>query len=374
MDRWLSKVNDEIPESDTHKTFSIRNNLPMLINDLCRLLDSGDYNSSLHSSKDHGERRSDFDNYSLMHVIREYRILKQVIFDLLDEKIDLHIDERNAIMFIIDRAIEQAGEAFFNTRQDEKEEARQKAEKVVQNLQEEGELRDNFFSGVTHDLKNPINNIKMAVEFMENYQVKQESQAKLLEAIRTSAHRAEALIRDLLDINLIKSGNKLPINPEVSDILKLISQSVNSFETETQQRIKVDAQCSELKGYWDSSMIIRAIDNLLQNAIKYGDENAPISVLLSKSPIYASVAVHNEGKTIPEEKRASLFNRFYRADEDHASGWGLGLSLVQGIVDAHGGKIDLLSEEGKGTTFTLRIPHGSISPNGEEEELQNTKV
>ena len=374
MDRWLQKVNDEIPESDSHKNYSIKNNLPELISDLCKLLESGDFKAGLHSSKDHGEKRSDFDNYSLMHLIREYRILKQVIFDLLDEKTVLQIEERNAIMFIIDRAIEQAGEAFFNIRQDEKEEARQKAEKIVQNLQEEGVLRDNFFSGVTHDLKNPINNIKMAVEFMENYKVKQESQAKLLEAIRTSAHRAEALIRDLLDINLIKSGNKLPLNPEVSDLLELTRQSVNGFKTETRQRIGVDAQCFKCKGYWDSSLIIRAVDNLLQNAIKYGDEDAPIDILISKGPIYASVAVHNEGQPIPEEKRASLFNRFYRADEDHASGWGLGLALVQGIVEAHGGKIDLMSEEGSGTTFTLQIPHGSISPSGEEEELQNTKV
>ena len=108
LERWLARVNEEIPESDAHQKYSVRNSIPSLIDDLCELLENGKYTSRLHSSKDHGEKRSDFDNYSLMHVIREYRILKQVIFDLLDEKGKVGQESRNAIMFVIDQAIEQA--------------------------------------------------------------------------------------------------------------------------------------------------------------------------------------------------------------------------------------------------------------------------
>jgi signal transduction histidine kinase len=374
LERWLDRVNEEIPESDAHQQYSVRNSIPILIDDLCDLLENGKYNSRLHSSKDHGERRSDFDNYSLMHVIREYRILKQVIFELLDEKATIDQRERNAIMFVIDQAIEQAGEAFFNMRQDEKEDARLKAEKIADDLQEEEVLRDNFFSGITHDLRNPINNIMMAVDFLQEYEVSQKSASGLLKAIKASAQRAEALIRDLLDINLIKSGNQLPVHPEVSDLCELVRRSVASFKPEVQERIQVRMSVPEFNGYWDSSLLTRAIDNLLQNAVKYGDSTLPITVKVVREEQQAIVSVHNEGTPIPEDKRSTLFNRFYRADEENASGWGLGLALVQGIVQAHQGKIDLQSEEGRGTTFTLRIPAGISRSNDGMQELQGTEI
>lgn len=374
LNRWLTRVKQEIPESDAHQKYSVKNNIPVLIEDLCELLDNGEYRSRIHSSKDHGEKRSDFENYSLMHVIREYRILKQVIFDLLDEKNNLKSEERNAIMYVIDQAIEQAGEAFFNMRQDEKEEARQKAEGIAENIREEVVLRDNFFSGVTHDLKNPISNIMMAVDCLENYDVDQKARSRLLKGIKMSAERAEALIRDLLDINLIKSGNQLPVNPEKSDMLELIRESVQSFKTQGQQPIHTEFCCESLWGLWDSSLVNRAIDNLLQNAIKYGEVAAPISIIVTRDEQYALLSVHNEGMPIPEEKRESLFNRFYRADEAQASGWGLGLALVQGIAQAHGGEVELESEKDKGTTFTLKIPHKSVSSNGQKQELHGNQV
>jgi signal transduction histidine kinase len=277
-------------------------------------------------------------------------------------------------MFVIDQAIEQAGEAFFNMRQEEKEDARLQAEKIADNLQEVEVLRDNFFSGITHDLRNPINNITMAVDFLQEYEVSQKAASGLLNAIKTSARRAEALIRDLLDINLIKSGNQLPVNYEVSDLCELVRMSVASFEPEVQKRIRVEISVPEFKGYWDSSLLTRAIDNLLQNAVKYGDGNLPITVSILREDQHAVVSVHNEGNPIPEDKRSTLFNRFYQADKENASGWGLGLALVQGIVQAHHGKIDLQSDEAEGTTFTLRIPAGISQSNDGKQELQGTEV
>jgi len=374
LERWLNRVKEEIPESDAHQKYSVRNNIPILIDDLCELLENGKYTSRLHSSKDHGEKRSDFGNYSLMHVIREYRILKQVIFEMLDEKGDIVQRERNAIMFVIDQAIEQAGEAFFNTRQDEKENARLQAEKIASNLQEEEVLRDNFFSGITHDLRNPINNIMMAVDFLQEYEVGREAASGLFDAIKASAQRAEALIRDLLDIDLIKSGNQLPMNYEVSDLCKLVRMSVASFKPEIQKRIRVEIGVPEVQGHWDSSLLIRALDNLLQNAVKYGDGALPITISVLREDQHAVVSVHNEGNPIPEDKRSTLFNRFYRADKENASGWGLGLALVQGIVQAHQGKIDLQSDENSGTTFTLRIPAGISQSNDGIHELQGTEI
>ena len=374
LDNWLNKVNDEIPESDSHQRFFIRNNIPQLIDDLCHLLESPDDSYALHSSKSHGEKRSDFKNYSLMHVIREYRILKDVIFNIMDAHGKIRAEDRNRILLVIDRAIEQAGEAFFVARQHIQQEARTRAENVAENLQKEEVLRENFFSGITHDLKNPVINILAAADFLSEHELGQDIQTKMLNVIRTSAQRAEALIRDLLDINLIKSGNKLPLSPETCELNQVLSQATYSFKPEVQQRILIDLDEHQISGHWDPSLLIRAIDNLLQNAIKYGDSSSVIRLKASSQHAdYVAVAVHNEGEPIPTEKQSSLFNRFYRVGGDRDNGWGLGLALVKGIMDAHQGKITVESSREHGTTFTLYIPRNLPEDNDNTRRLEKSE-
>ncbi|MFP4091624.1 MAG: ATP-binding protein [Cyclobacteriaceae bacterium] len=352
---WLDKVKELIPESDSHQRFIIRNDVPLLIDGLCELLRSTKNSSEIHSSRSHGQMRSDLKNYSLTHVIREYHILKKVIFDILDQQTELLPYERNVILSVIDQAIEQAGEAFFMSRQDIKEKARLKAVKLAESMQEEEVLRENFFSGITHDLKNPISNITTAVNYLREQPLIATHHDKMLNIIRISAKRAEILIRDLLDINLIKSGNKLPVHPQKISLKKLVIELLDSMPPDIQKRIQLEVS-DEVMGYWDSSLLVRAIDNLLQNALKYGEMQKPIQLKVYSEEDIAVFSVHNEGKPIPEEKKDSLFNRFYRADEEHSTSWGLGLSLVSGIVQAHEGEIYLESEESDGTSFTVRIP------------------
>jgi signal transduction histidine kinase len=103
----------------------------------------------------------------------------------------------------------------------------------------------------------------------------------------------------------------------------------------------------------------RAIWNLVCNAIKYGDERTSIGVHVTSSAGFVELAVHNHGPVIAAEDRAVLFEPFSRAISVHAAaqrGWGLGLTLVKGCVEAHGGVVKIESEIDTGTTFTLRFP------------------
>jgi two-component system sensor histidine kinase KdpD len=102
----------------------------------------------------------------------------------------------------------------------------------------------------------------------------------------------------------------------------------------------------------------RILDNLLGNAVKYGDTTAPIEIHLSQNELETTLEVHNEGPVIPENERLLLFEPFKRPANSHKkSGWGIGLSLVKGLVDAQRGKIFVESNDSDGTTFRVTFPN-----------------
>jgi signal transduction histidine kinase len=125
-------------------------------------------------------------------------------------------------------------------------------------------------------------------------------------------------------------------------------------------RNKIELMVGEpIWGRWGMNGIRRAIENLVNNAIKYGEANAPVRIHVRRQGSLVMLSVHNEGDEIRQEDRKSLFQAFWRADTTESSsirGCGLGLSLVQGVASAHGGIVSLRSGEKEGTTFTLELP------------------
>jgi signal transduction histidine kinase len=115
----------------------------------------------------------------------------------------------------------------------------------------------------------------------------------------------------------------------------------------------------------DAKALRRALDNLISNAIKYGTGDVSVSVEKSSYNKTVSFSVHNWGNPIPKEQQSEVFSRYYRAEGQRAtSGWGIGLSLVKGIAEAHGGEVTVSSSETEGTTFAIGIP-AYLSTNGE---------
>jgi signal transduction histidine kinase len=103
------------------------------------------------------------------------------------------------------------------------------------------------------------------------------------------------------------------------------------------------------------------VENLIGNALEYGSPGAPITISLKREAASVEVAVHNRGVPIPSQEIPLLFQNFRRAKSAH-EGWGLGLTSVKGVVDAHQGKIRVESAEGKGTSFILEIPFRMSDP------------
>jgi signal transduction histidine kinase len=170
--------------------------------------------------------------------------------------------------------------------------------------------------------------------------------------------RADRMIFDLLDVSRIKAGERLPLKIQNLDIQLLIQQTLQDLTTIYGDRFVFHSQ-PKIRGNWSPHDIRRLIENLASNAVKYGYPNTPIQVRLKQSGGYVQIEVHNEGNPLDKKNLVDLFEPFYRgatAQRSGKRGWGLGLTLVRGITEAHGGKIDVESDSGRGTTFRIILP------------------
>lgn len=361
LNRWIARVQENIPGAQKYDTPVLKNNIPHLLDALVNALQSDDSRKVVYRSETHGEERARETDYTLEQVLREYRMLKEVIFEVLDEHGDnIEIRERDGIMYAIDQAVEQSAEIFYEERTRSNQEARQEAEKLSRELEEQGLFRDRFVASLSHDLRGPLSNTHQLVELLEEHLegMQDEFTKKILSKIRLSVVRGSELISNLLDVNRIRSGEPIPVNLQESDLLEVIQQLVKSFEPSVQRRISIESKEEKVLGYWDAEALRRAVDNLISNAIKYGDNSAQIQLTFEQLNEYISIAVHNHGNSIPPEKQEKLFDLYYRTqDVKNQKGWGLGLTLVQGVAAAHGGSVEVKSHPDDGTTFRILIPH-----------------
>lgn len=228
----------------------------------------------------------------------------------------------------------------------------------VDDLEIEKQLRESFVSLLTHDLRTPLSAISMSAQLIQRQSDSSPSSVGLAARIVSSVNRADQMISDLLDANRIRSGEPLPLNFESFDLCTLAKETLDELATAHGDRFVLKS-CEIVEGHWDRRYLRRILENLCNNAIKYGDPYAPISLSISKQSPDAIVQVHNVGEPISLSDQKSLFDQFRRtqgAKVSRKKGWGIGLTLVRGVAEAHGGNVKVESEKTTGTIFTLRIP------------------
>ena len=240
--------------------------------------------------------------------------------------------------------------------------ARRHLEESIQNLALERELRENFVMALTHDLRNPLTAAMMGVQILER-KIQDTLQIKKLSDVTRHLNRIDRMVRDLLDVTKIKGNEKLPLDLSDCDLNAITRSIMEEFVVIHGDRFILKNQ-DDLVGRWDARALQRIIENLIGNAIKYGSVTTPITVSLMKKSGLVEISIHNEGNPIPAEEQQLLFKKFhqtYRAQNSSHRGWGIGLTLVKGLVEAHEGEIFIKSEVNEGTTFIVIIPQNSKS-------------
>ncbi len=226
------------------------------------------------------------------------------------------------------------------------------------------EMKSNFVSSVSHELRAPIASIRLMAEGLKRGKISEPpKQREYFHFIMQECRRLSSLIENVLDFSRIEQGRK-QYELEPTDVVKLVSETVKGIEPyaeEKQVRLEWSNTCGQenLQATMDGRAIQQALINLIDNAIKHSSNGAAVKVELGCNSHSLYISVQDGGPGIPAKEHEKIFERFYRLGSElrrETQGVGIGLSIVKHIVETHRGKIAVESEVGKGSRFTINVP------------------
>jgi two-component system sensor histidine kinase SenX3 len=220
-------------------------------------------------------------------------------------------------------------------------------------------IRRDFVANISHELKTPVGALSLVAETLEG-EDDPKIVARLSHRMRTEAERLSRIIEDLLDLSRIESEESPSRDPVPVHLI--IGQAIDRLRPAAQHRgIRLDVEEPPLdvvvRG--DRRQLVSAVHNLVDNAIKYSEDESSVQVNVEDSNGWVDISVADHGIGIPSRDLERIFERFYRVDRARSrdtGGTGLGLSIVRHVAGNHGGEVRVVSREGEGSTFTLRLP------------------
>jgi PAS domain S-box-containing protein len=248
------------------------------------------------------------------------------------------------------------------------EELARRASIAIDNVQLYGEAqealraREDLLAIVSHDLRNPLGVVLASSALLLKSSLppeKEERARRQVEAIQRAGNRMNRLIRDLLDFASIQGG-RLSVTlraQDAKDIVDEVCEVLEPLATQKQQHL-VRESPGELRVSCDHDRVIQLFSNVIGNAIKFTPDGGNITVRAVGDGERVRFAVVDDGPGIPADELPHVFDRYYQARRKNRDGIGLGLSIARGIVEAHGGRIWVESEEGKGSSFLFELPRG----------------
>ncbi|HYF48846.1 MAG TPA: HAMP domain-containing sensor histidine kinase [Planctomycetota bacterium] len=354
IQKWLARVRREIPAAQDHSDDEVIDNLPPYLVCMANLLERPGDPRHLQELQQfchiHAEQRSQLSRYTLEDVMTEHHILRDVCFVDLMQHVQLSTDQARVVSQTIFQGVLESSAVFSSL-------LLQKHESAIRNLEAERENREHLVTSLTHDLRQPLQIIRINAQILQR-EGDRDKQFRFINKIIEHSERAAHMLDDLLDANRLRAGEKLRLNIEEVDLRKLAQDVAGEMATSYGDRFSCDCD-QPVIGYWDAAKLRRAIENLVINAVKYGWQNTPITISVRDYGPNVECSVHNVGDPIPPDQIGFLFDQYYRAPvakRTGSKGWGVGLALVKGIAEAHGGAASVTSSEKDGTTFTITLP------------------
>lgn len=235
-------------------------------------------------------------------------------------------------------------------------------------LRETMELKSQFISTVSHELRTPLTAIKEALGIVLDGVVGRvnEKQKKFLNIVHRNVNRLNELINDVLDFQKLKAG-KMELDIRSHDIKQVLSEVSETMTLEAEKNqvdLSFDLAENISRAEFDRSKIVQVLTNLVSNGIKFTHPEGKVSVMIERRGEDWVIDVSDTGVGIPKESLFKIFNRFYRVSRpgEQIQGTGLGLAIVREIVTMHGGRIDVESKEGHGSSFAVILPLNMKSP------------
>lgn len=242
-------------------------------------------------------------------------------------------------------------------------------------------LQSDFVSKVSHELRTPLTSIRLFAETLALRRGDAAAAEKCIEGLSKESTRLQELIDRLLDWGRMESGGREFVLKD-TDLRSIMETALQAFEPVRERRhveLNVNLPPEALLVRADRGAMCDALLNLLTNAYKYGGDPPRIEVSYVQSARDVTVTVKDNGHGIPQNEHSRIFQKFYRLDDRlsrEREGSGLGLAIVKHVMKAHRGRVELSSDTGKGSTFSLVLPSaplaGSERPPGRESVAPST--
>lgn len=218
--------------------------------------------------------------------------------------------------------------------------------------------RDDLLSIVSHDLRNPLNAIRIASDELADPTLESGERKMMVAAVQRALRRADRLIQDLLDVSRIESG-RLQLSSSPVPIRELLEQARGEAEPALREaklelKVVIDPAVGPLTV--DRDRVVQVLENLIGNATRYARGTGTITLEARRDGDLVELAVEDKGPGIKPEELPHLFDRFYQVRTKKRAGAGLGLAIAKGIAEAHGGRIAAKSTLGQGSRFSLFLP------------------
>jgi len=226
-------------------------------------------------------------------------------------------------------------------------------------LERAEQLRRNMIADVAHELRTPLSNLKGYLEAVRDGVIKPDADA--IRSLDEEAILLSRLVDDLQELSLAEAG-ELKLDCQTEDISRLINQTVAVVSAPAAAKgvsVSTDLPDTLPSVNIDSHLISQVLRNLLENALAHTARGDAITVTARQQDNWLKVTVADTGEGIPDEDLPNIFERFYRVDKSRSratGGSGLGLTIAKRLVEAHGGRIEVQSELGKGSRFTFALP------------------
>ncbi|WP_091718323.1 sensor histidine kinase [Pseudarthrobacter equi] len=222
------------------------------------------------------------------------------------------------------------------------------------------EIRNDFVANVSHELKTPVGAISLLAEALESSADDELAVRRFAKRMHKESGRLAALVQDIIELSRLQGASVVQQGGPV-DVNAVIAEAVDRSQLPAESKnitIVVGGRTEE-KVFGDQDLLVTALRNLIDNAIRYSPPNTRVGIGVRSKEGLVSISVTDQGEGLSAEDQERVFERFYRVDaarSRHTGGTGLGLSIVKHVASNHGGEVTLWSQPGQGSTFTLRLP------------------